>query len=44
MSALPPKAGIAERDHHVRFVLKADSCTAANSTHSITQATSLDFA
>ena len=24
MSALPPKADIAERDHHVRFVLKAD--------------------
>jgi hypothetical protein len=24
MSALPPKADIAERDHHVRFVPKAD--------------------
>ena len=29
MSALPPKAGIAEREHHVRFVPKADSCSAA---------------
>jgi hypothetical protein len=29
MSALPPKADIAERDRHVRFVPKADSCTAA---------------
>jgi hypothetical protein len=26
MSALPPKADIAERDCHVRFVLKADLC------------------
>jgi hypothetical protein len=24
MSALPPKADIAERDHHVRFVPQAD--------------------
>jgi hypothetical protein len=24
MSALPPKADIVERDHHVRFVPKAD--------------------
>ena len=24
MSALPPKADVAERDHHVRFVPKAD--------------------
>ena len=24
MSAIPPKADIAERDHHVRFVPKAD--------------------
>jgi hypothetical protein len=24
MSALPPKADIAKRDHHVRFVPKAD--------------------
>ena len=30
MSALPPKADIAERDRNVRFVPKADSCTAAN--------------
>jgi len=30
MSALPPKADIAERDRHVRFVPKADSCSAAN--------------
>ena len=29
MSALPPKADIAERDWHVRFVPNADSCTAA---------------
>jgi hypothetical protein len=28
MSALPPKADIAERDWDVRFVPKADSCTA----------------
>jgi len=28
MSALPPKADIAERDHHVRFVPKADISTA----------------
>ena len=28
MSALPPKADIAERDRHVRFVPKAE-CTAA---------------
>ena len=30
MSALPPKADIVERDPHVRFVPKADSCSAAN--------------
>jgi hypothetical protein len=30
-SALPPKADMAKRDHHVRFVPKADSCTAARS-------------
>jgi len=30
MSALPPKADITERHRHVRFVPKADSCTAAN--------------
>jgi hypothetical protein len=29
MSAVPPKADIAERDEHVRFVPKPDSCTAA---------------
>jgi hypothetical protein len=29
MSALPPKADIDERDCHVRFVPKADSCIAA---------------
>jgi hypothetical protein len=29
MSALPPKADIAERDKDVRFVPKADSCSAA---------------
>jgi hypothetical protein len=31
MSALPPKADIAGRRLDVRFVPKADSCTAANS-------------
>jgi len=31
MSALPPKADIAERECHVRFVPKADSCIAAKS-------------
>jgi hypothetical protein len=31
MSALPPKADIAERDRNVRFVPQADSCTAAKS-------------
>jgi hypothetical protein len=36
MSALPPKADIAERDHHVRFVPKADICTAANSRYAYT--------
>jgi hypothetical protein len=30
-SALVPKADIAERCRHVRFVPKADSCSAANS-------------
>jgi hypothetical protein len=29
MSALPPKADIADHDCDVRFVPKADSCTAA---------------
>jgi len=29
MSAYPSKADIIERDRHVRFVPKADSCTAA---------------
>jgi hypothetical protein len=29
MSALPPKADIRSRDRHVRFVPKADMCTAA---------------
>ena len=29
MSALPPKADIAECDRHVRFVPKADICSAA---------------
>jgi hypothetical protein len=29
MSALPPKADIAERDKDVRFVPQTDSCTAA---------------
>ena len=31
MSALPPNADIAESDRHVRFVPKADSCSAAKS-------------
>src|ERR1700758_4033857 len=30
MSALPPKADIGTQSRHVRFVPKADSCTAAN--------------
>ena len=34
MSALPPKADIDRRDRHVRFVPKADSCTAARLTGS----------
>jgi hypothetical protein len=34
MSALPPKADIAERDWNVRFVPKADSRTAANNRQS----------
>src|SRR6516164_5532938 len=29
MSALPPKADIANSERHIRFVPKADSCTAA---------------
>jgi hypothetical protein len=29
MSALPPKADIEQRGHDVRYVPKADSCTAA---------------
>jgi hypothetical protein len=29
MSALPPIADVVERDRHVRFVPKADSCIAA---------------
>jgi hypothetical protein len=29
MSALPPKVDIGQRGHDVRFVPKADSCTAA---------------
>ena len=31
MSALPPKADIPQRDRHVRFVPKADTCTATKS-------------
>ena len=31
MSALPPKADISGRQFDVRFVPKADSCTATNS-------------
>jgi hypothetical protein len=30
MSALPPKADIAERDRHLRFVPKADICSLAH--------------
>src|SRR6516164_8640844 len=37
MSALPPKADIERHDWYVRFVPKADSCTAAK------QASSLDY-
>jgi hypothetical protein len=36
MSALSPKADIAEGYRHVRFVPKADSCTAAKGIYSIT--------
>jgi hypothetical protein len=32
MSGLHPKADIAEHRRHVRFVPKADSCTAANNS------------
>src|SRR4029077_10465423 len=37
MSALPPKADIARRQLDVRFVPKADSCTAAKESYSITR-------
>jgi hypothetical protein len=33
MSALPPKADMVEHDYDVRFVPKADSCTAAIDSH-----------
>jgi hypothetical protein len=36
MSALPPKADIAEHGGNVRFVPKADSCTAANGIYWLT--------
>jgi len=36
MSALPPKADIAENDRHDRFVPKADICSAAIFLYSIT--------
>jgi hypothetical protein len=36
MSALPPKADIAGRNWDVRFVPKADICSAASSSYSIT--------
>src|SRR5262249_2315695 len=36
MSALPPKADIERHDWHVRFVPKADSCTAAKQASSLT--------
>jgi hypothetical protein len=32
VSALPPKADIERHDRHVRFVPKADICSAANCT------------
>jgi hypothetical protein len=35
MSALPPKADIAARQLNVRFVPKADSCSAAKNGQSI---------
>jgi hypothetical protein len=38
MSALPPKADIDKRGRHVRFVPKADICTAANKRLSRTNA------
>jgi hypothetical protein len=36
MSALPPKADISSARGDVRFVPKADSCTAAKNVYSIT--------
>ena len=36
MSALPPKADIAERDRHVRFGPFPTKCIAANLAYSIT--------
>jgi hypothetical protein len=36
MSALPPKADIDQRECDVRFVPKADLCTAAKEFYSIT--------
>jgi hypothetical protein len=33
MSALPPKADIAERDRNVRFVPKADVMQCSNQSH-----------
>jgi hypothetical protein len=36
MSALPPKADIVQHGGNVRFVPKADSCTAAKRCYSIT--------
>jgi len=40
MSPFPPKADIVERDRHVRYVPKADSCIAAKHCHSITSSAS----
>src|SRR5215469_11253647 len=37
MSALPPKADIGTQSRNVRFVPKADSCTAANGASSFNQ-------
>jgi hypothetical protein len=40
MSAIPPKADIAERNWDVRFVPETDSCSAANCHHSSVVASS----
>jgi hypothetical protein len=43
MSALPPKADIAEPSLDVRFVPEADSCAAAKVRYSITSSASISI-